>query len=122
MVSGMPTSRAGLPGGWEFCRHRVRRIFDILDIHHIRPWRVIFMSTTTIGKWGNSLALRLPAEAVTNAQINAGDAVKIISLENGDILVRRVRGKVDLHAMLDAITADNLPEVHDERPVGKEVW
>lgn len=80
------------------------------------------MSTTTIGKWGNSLAVRLPAETTANAKVSLGDTVKILTLENGDILMRRVRGKVDLDAMLDSITPDNLPEMPDEEPVGKEVW
>jgi antitoxin MazE len=36
-----------------------------------------------IAKWGNSLAVRIPANVVKLLKLKAGDEVKIISLLNG---------------------------------------
>jgi antitoxin MazE len=46
------------------------------------------MSEATIGKWGKSLAVRLPAEVTQQAGIAAGERVEVAA-EDGNIVIRR---------------------------------
>ena len=78
---------------------------------------------TTIKKWGNSLALRIPKALAKEAGLHYELTVDL-SLEDGKLVIVPIkRPKLDLEAMLDQITEDNLhAEVSFGAPVGKEVW
>ena len=51
------------------------------------------MVVATIGKWGNSLALRIPGDVAAAARLGAGDAVEVEARADG-VLVRPVVRRV----------------------------
>lgn len=76
-----------------------------------------------IRKWGNSVAVRIPAATLDAAGLKADDAVDVRE-ENGRIVIERAKpAAVTLEWLLDGMTPDNL---HGETdwgpPVGKEIW
>lgn len=78
---------------------------------------------TTISKWGNSLALRIPKALLDEAGIESGERVNI-RFEDGELRIRPRRGKrYDLDELLDSVPDDYEPEEWDiGPPVGKEIW
>ena len=77
--------------------------------------------TITISKWGNSLAVRLPKEALESAHLHEGDLLSVVAAENGLLLTPVNRPSIE--ALVDAITAENLHrETRTGLPVGNEVW
>lgn len=81
------------------------------------------MTTTTVQKWGNSLALRLPKEAARRLRIQVGSTVRIEDAKNG-IAIRPVpKTKLSLKKLLAQITPANIHMETDWRSgVGKEIW
>ena len=77
--------------------------------------------TTTVQKWGNSLALRIPAALGKDAHLHKGSLVDLV-LSNGKIvLVPKKTKKYNLSEMVKKITKDNLhPEV-DWGTYGREL-
>jgi len=79
------------------------------------------MAQVRVKKWGNSAAIRLPV-AVLDATGLELDALVDVRVVDGRIVIEPVR-ELDLDALLDAITPENL---HDEAdfggPVGRELW
>lgn len=78
---------------------------------------------TTIRKWGNSPAVRLPAAVLREAELGVEQRVNI-SVSQGRIVIEPSdRVTYDLDALVDGITAGNR---HGEAdfgvPVGKEIW
>ncbi|MMZ66436.1 antitoxin ChpS [compost metagenome] len=49
---------------------------------------VIFMTSATIKKWGNSLALRLPLEITNYMNLKEGSEVEIFISDNNEIILR----------------------------------
>jgi len=92
---------------------------------------------TTIQKWGNSQAVRLPKIILDELFLRENDAVDIVA-ENDSIVIKKVsrkrRAKKSLEERLvayygkpiDEILADDTlytPTEYDwGKPVGKEVW
>jgi antitoxin MazE len=78
---------------------------------------------TTIRKWGNSPAVRLPAAVLREAAFGVEQRVNI-SVSQGRIVIEPSdRVTYDLDALVDGITAGNRHEEADfGAPVGKEVW
>ena len=78
---------------------------------------------TTIKKWGNSAAVRIPASVMEAADIRLEDVVDI-SEKEGEIVVKRVRSKgFDLDDLVDGITSRNLHVPIDfGPPQGQEGW
>jgi antitoxin MazE len=78
--------------------------------------------TTQIGKWGNSLGLRLPKSIAQEAQLDEGDIVEV-SVRNGAIVIRPSRPAYSLDDLVSKITSKNR---HDESdwgaPQGGEAW
>jgi antitoxin MazE len=78
---------------------------------------------TQIGKWGNSLAVRLPGAHVKELDLREGMEVDL-SLVDGGILLRAPRRRrYSLDELIAAITPEN---IHGETDwgegVGREVW
>ena len=76
---------------------------------------------TTIRKWGNSPALRLPNAVLKAAGYRLEQKVEL-TVSRGRIVIRPIEKiEYDLEALVDGIKSDNL---HDEasfgEPVGKE--
>ncbi len=77
---------------------------------------------STISKWGNSLALRLPKEAIERANLHDGDEVTIIEDRGRLILDPKTR------VNLDELIAQMSPDAFHDDPfaaapvVGAEIW
>lgn len=77
---------------------------------------------SNIKRWGNSLALRLPA-AILGGTVFELDMEVDVRVEGNRLIVEPVREPLNLDAMIAAITPENRHDVVDWGPaVGKEVW
>ena len=77
---------------------------------------------SNIKKWGNSLALRLPASVLGGTVFELELEVDV-RIEGNRMIIEPVRPPIDLDAMLAAITPENSHElINWGPPVGKEVW
>ena len=79
----------------------------------------------TISTWGKSTAVRIPAELVKAAGLRIGQTVQFEQLPGGGISLRPLRERFDLDALLEGVTADNLPDeadTHWGKPAGTEAW
>jgi antitoxin MazE len=78
---------------------------------------------TSVKKWGNSAAVRIPA-SVMQATSLALDEVVDVREEAGRIVIEPVRQKTyDLRKLLKGITPKNQHEAVDfGSALGKEVW
>jgi antitoxin MazE len=78
---------------------------------------------TTVKKWGNSAAVRIPSAIMEAADIRLEDLVDV-SEEEGKIIVKRVQSKnYDLDDLVNRITVQNLHEPVDlGSSQGKEIW
>ena len=78
---------------------------------------------TTIKKWGNSLALRIPKLFAINANLKINKTVDISIYEGSIIITRIIEKKYSLEKLLKGISKNNLHgEIGTGAPVGKEIW
>jgi len=63
------------------------------------------MSQVTVGKWGNNLALRLPADIAAATQLREGERVEIETQES-TILIRRIQPRLSLEEMFQGKSAE----------------
>ncbi|WP_370655573.1 AbrB/MazE/SpoVT family DNA-binding domain-containing protein [Candidatus Binatus sp.] len=56
------------------------------------------MSRATVGKWGKSLAVRLPAEVARSAGLSGGERVEV-ETQDGNIVVRRAAPSFTLEGL-----------------------
>lgn len=79
--------------------------------------------STNIGKWGNSLGLRIPGWVAEQIHLHEGDEVTI-SVEGSQLVVTPVRRrKYTLNELLDGMGEENLhAEIDWGEPTGREVW
>ena len=77
--------------------------------------------TTTIQKWGNSLAIRLPKALADEVQVHEGAKVELVATPGGVLVKTKRKPRYELSDLLDDITPDNVhPETDWGSPVGKE--
>jgi antitoxin MazE len=78
---------------------------------------------TTVQKWGNSLALRIPKAYADETHIHDGCAVDL-TLQGGNLIITPVRKKsFTLEELLKDITPDNQHKaIQSGSPVGEEIW
>jgi antitoxin MazE len=78
---------------------------------------------STVKKWGNSAAVRIPAAVMEATHLNLNDAVSLREA-HGRIIIEPVRQKAyKLEDLLKGITPENRHyEVDFGPPVGKEAW
>lgn len=78
---------------------------------------------TTIQKWGNSLAVRIPKAFVKEAHVAYGTTVDL-SVDDGKIIINpHTEPKYRLEDLLKGVTKQNLhPEVETGQAVGRELW
>lgn len=75
-----------------------------------------------VAKWGNSLAVRIPHALAEQAQLDEGAEVEI-SVDGGDLRIRRRSRRYTLDELLDQVTPENRHKETDwGEPQGKEVW
>jgi antitoxin MazE len=78
---------------------------------------------TTLSKWGNSLAVRIPKSIATEARIREGDPVAVEVAKDGSIVLRPNRRVYVLDELVSAITPRNRHKESDwGPPSGKEIW
>jgi len=78
---------------------------------------------TTVSKWGNSLAIRIPQEIARQARLNEGDSLALALLQDGAIVLRSTRPRYDLSELVSRITPKNRHGETDwGTPLGKESW
>ena len=83
------------------------------------------MNTTTIQKWGNSYAVRIPKRAMDKLNLRAGNTVTIHeSAHKGTLSIVPIKiRKHTLAEMLSRITNENRHgEMDWGNAVGNEVW
>ena len=78
---------------------------------------------TTVQKWGNSLALRIPKFFATEIGLEKDTSVDM-TLVDGKLMVSRLATSLySLEELLAGITDENLHQEQDfGPPVGAEVW
>uniref|UniRef100_B8HWP7 Transcriptional regulator/antitoxin, MazE n=1 Tax=Cyanothece sp. (strain PCC 7425 / ATCC 29141) TaxID=395961 RepID=B8HWP7_CYAP4 len=78
---------------------------------------------TTVAKWGNSLAVRIPQHIVKEIQLAEGTEVDLVVID-GDLVIRpKPRKRYALEELVAAITPENLHvEVESGVAVGNEAW
>lgn len=74
--------------------------------------------TVTVAKWGNSLAVRIPAGEAAKAAIKEGDEVDLTALQKGRLIVQKVRKELNFDHLYDQITPENC---HSEADWGESV-
>jgi len=80
------------------------------------------MATTQLGRWGNSLALRIPKAVAQDAQLREGELVTVTVASEGGLVIKAARRKVQLRQLVSRITAKNRHEETDwGKPQGKEI-
>ncbi len=78
---------------------------------------------TTIQKWGNSLAVRIPKPFVEEIHIESGSEVDLTVDDGKIIIVPQVESKYSLAELLQGVTARNKHRETDTGPaVGQAVW
>lgn len=79
--------------------------------------------TTTLQKWGNSLAVRIPKTVANDVAIGEGEMVDL-QIANGQIVIAPIRGKK--YRCDELVMRINRKNRHAEVPAGKrrgrEVW
>lgn len=63
--------------------------------------------TATIQKWGNSLALRIPAALARQIHVEAGDAVTL-RVDASELTVKAISQRPSLDDLLAGVNAENL--------------
>ena len=74
--------------------------------------------TTTIQKWGNSLALRLPKALATEVHIAEGTRVELVRTKEGVLVKAERKPRYRLSKLLAGVTKKN---IHAETDWGKSV-
>jgi antitoxin MazE len=76
-----------------------------------------------VKKWGNSAAVRIPAQVMAAVALHLDQMVDVRE-EDGRIIIEPVaQPALTLDALLDRIMPENLPDDIDfGRPAGKEMW
>jgi antitoxin MazE len=78
---------------------------------------------TTVSKWGNSLAVRIPLAIAKQSGLNEGDSVELSLEKDGGIVLRPTRRKYDLSELVARITPRNRHSATIWGPAqGKESW
>ena len=64
---------------------------------------------TTVSKWGNSLAVRIPQGIAKQARIAEGDSLALALQRDGSILLRSTRRRCGLSDLVSRITPGTPP-------------
>ena len=75
---------------------------------------------SSVSRWGNCLAVRIPADIARKWGVRVGAPIEIIQRDDEIILRKKT---YTLAQALSQITEDNLhPEIDTSPPVGNEIW
>ncbi len=77
---------------------------------------------TTIQKWGNSLAIRIPKNISKDTRVSEGSNIDII-VDNGKIIISPSPREYSLKELLKNVTSENIhSEISTGDYVGGEIW
>ncbi|MFZ5450863.1 MAG: AbrB/MazE/SpoVT family DNA-binding domain-containing protein [Thermodesulfobacteriota bacterium] len=79
---------------------------------------------TAVKKWGNSLAVRIPAQLAQQLNLTENTPVNY-AVVDGSLVISRVtkQGTYSLDQLLDRVTKENLHGETETGPVvGQEIW
>jgi antitoxin MazE len=77
---------------------------------------------TSVQKWGNSLAVRIPRNITNDTKVFEGSRVNIM-VENGNIILSPETNEYSLKELLKKITNESIhSEISTGEAVGGEVW
>ena len=77
---------------------------------------------STVQKWGNSLAVRIPKSFATEIDLSQGAEIDVTLFENKIQIEPIQKKKVTLDELLGKVTRENIhSEVDTGAPVGKEI-
>jgi antitoxin MazE len=80
-------------------------------------------NATTVSKWGNSLAVRIPQAIAKGASLNEGDCAALAIASDGAIVPRPTRRRYELSALVSRIAPTNRHKETDwGNPQGGESW
>ena len=81
------------------------------------------MYTTSIKKWGNSLALRIPKHVADELHIDHNTEVEL-QVEQGELHIKpKAVPHYSLDQLLEQITPENThSEIETDSPLGNEIW
>ena len=57
-------------------------------MNHEEQKGLVFMTTATVRKWGNSLAIRIPLEVINRVNFGEGVEVEMLVTEANEVLLR----------------------------------
>ncbi len=80
--------------------------------------------TATIKRWGNSSAVRIPRHVLSQAKLEEGCDVEIISLQEGEITLRAIRKRPTIQELFAGYDGGffHTEELEWGEPQGNEVW
>ncbi len=77
---------------------------------------------STIRKWGNSLAIRIPKAYAEEALIKEGSDVNI-RVEKRKIIIEPIKETYNLDELLSRVNEENIHKEYNwDKPTGKELW
>lgn len=76
---------------------------------------------TTVSKWGNSLALRLPRHIAEGVNLTEGQTVEF-EISDASLIVRPTRKRFKLSELLADYKKHGRDETDWGKPEGDEVW
>ncbi|MEM6714849.1 MAG: AbrB/MazE/SpoVT family DNA-binding domain-containing protein [Cyanobacteria bacterium P01_F01_bin.56] len=78
---------------------------------------------STVAKWGNSLALRIPQHIVQEIQLTEGAEVDLAVIDGNLVVKPSTRRHYSLEELVDRITPENLhAEIETGGVIGNEAW
>ena len=78
---------------------------------------------STIQKWGNSLAIRIPKSFASQINLFQGTEIDLVLFDNKIQIEPIKEKKLSLDDLLSNVTDDNIhKEIDTGAPVGKEIW
>jgi antitoxin MazE len=77
--------------------------------------------TITLSKWGNSLAVRIPKDALEDFDLHEGDLLDVVT-EDGRLVLLPIADSPTLDELIAQITPDNIHGEIFRTPVGAEIW
>ncbi|MCL2044894.1 MAG: AbrB/MazE/SpoVT family DNA-binding domain-containing protein [Oscillospiraceae bacterium] len=80
--------------------------------------------TSSIKKWGNSAAVRIPRNVLSEAKLEEGADVEIFSSKEGEITLRAVKKRVNIQELFDGYNEGccESEELDWGEPMGDEEW
>jgi antitoxin MazE len=79
--------------------------------------------TTSITKWGNSLAVRIPRALAEQIQLEEGTEVTFSISDNSIIITPKRRKKYTLDELLEGMTPEKFhSEIDTGVAMGNEIW